>query len=597
MPRSPSDDSSPLASRSYLPRLAVAEWVIFCLLAAALSVGNVYTTLLTGWGDAGSIIAVIAAVSFLGLLRRRNAGVHELNLGQTLASAGGMAGFSVSAYAAVKMADSSFTANPIELGLLFFALAAIGVVYGATLRSALVRYYFPSGTACAVILKSVSAGGELARRSVRTLAISGAASAALAVPTKISLTKGAGALLSAIPLTTVGAQRLALAVDPLLYGLGLVVGPGIGSGLLCGALAGAFVAPPLLVRGGVPEAAHGDWMTWLAISLLVLPTFTGLLFARAFHSKPLIPGGFEPGKVQHPVPRGRNLVGVSVLAAGVLVTAVAGGLVFGLPWHLTILAIALTWPLAAMNGRVTADTDINPALLAVLVLLTLFTVTFGGSAVLLLGLVVICQTLAGMSVDMVQDYRTGYLVDTNPTHQTTVQLVGALIGVVVAVPFILLLDARLGFGPDAGLPSPGPRIYTGLAQGLAGTGVDMSRGLLATIVVASLAGALYSFFANWPRTKRWVPSLFGAGMGMLIGFDMSAAVFIGGVAKWIVTVLYRRSARTRENRPDADATDADAVTTLIGSAVFASSALTSVLVIVLAAIVSWCGLSWFYMAF
>jgi uncharacterized oligopeptide transporter (OPT) family protein len=282
---------------------------------------------------------------------------------------------------------------------------------------------------------------------------------------------------------------------------------------------------------------------------------------------------------------------------GVLVTAVTGGLLFGLPWYLTILAIAITWPLAVMNGRVTADTDINPAILAVVVLLTLFTMTFGGSAVLLLGLVVICQTLASMAVDMVQDYRTGYLVDANPAHQTTVQLVGALIGVLAAVPFILLLDAHLGFGPDAGLPSPGPRIYTGLAEGLAGTGVHMSHGLFVTIAIVSLAGSVYAFFANWPRTKRWVPSLFGAGMGMLIGFDMSASVFVGGMVKWIVATIYRRRASVRSESADTAATDADATTTLVGSAVFAASALTSVLVIVLAAIVSWCGLKWFYMAF
>jgi uncharacterized oligopeptide transporter (OPT) family protein len=169
--------------------------------------------------------------------------------------------------------------------------------------------------------------------------------------------------------------------------------------------------------------------------------------------------------------------------------------------------------------------------------------------------------------------------------------------VLVAVPFILLLDSHLGFGPDAGLPSPGPRIYTGLAEGLAGTGVVMSRGLVVTIVVVSLAGALYAFFANWPRTKQWVPSLFGVGMGVLIGFEMSAAIFAGGAAKWVVASFYHRAGRARGARPEDVAADADAATTLIGTAVFASSALISVLVIVFAALAAWIGLDWFYMAF
>jgi len=601
VPETPRDEASQSASRRFLPRLALTEWIVFCALAAALSIGNLYSTLLTGWSDAGSIIAVIGAVLFLGLMGRRKAGVQHLNLGQTLASAGGTAGFAVSAYAAVRMADSSFAPDPLELTVLFLALSAIGVLYGATLRRALVRYYFPTGTACAVILRSVSAGGAAVRRQVRTLARWGAVSAVLAVPTKISLQKGAGALFSAIPLGTVGARPLSLAVDPLLYGLGLVVGLRIGVGMFAGALAAIFVVPPLLTRGGVPEAAHGDWITWLVISLLVLPTFAGVLFARLFRAAPLVPAGFEPGKTVHPRPRGSNWIGTTLLAVAALVAVLAGGLVFGLPWHLAVLAIAITWPLAMINGRVTADTDINPALLAVFATLTLATVTYGASAVLLLGVAVICQTLAGLAVDLLQDYRTGYLVDANPTHQTSVQLIGAFIGVLVAVPCVLLLDARLGFGPDAGLPAPGPRIYTGMAEALAGTGVHMSSGLVTTIVVASLAGVVYTFFSNWPRTKRWMPSLFGAGIGMLLGFDMTAAVFVGALAKWIVAVAYRRRARARGDRDaatDADATaDADATTTLIGSAVFASSALTSVLVILAAAAVAKLGLDWFYMAF
>ena len=53
--------------------------------------------------------------------------------------------------------------------------------------------------------------------------------------------------------------------------------------------------------------------------------------------------------------------------------------------------------------------------------MTVFKVMFSAIVVALLGMAVVAGTLASVAVDMMQDYRTGYLVEANPVHQTTVQ--------------------------------------------------------------------------------------------------------------------------------------------------------------------------------
>jgi uncharacterized oligopeptide transporter (OPT) family protein len=503
-PDGPSD-SEPVdeATRSHFPRLSIAEWLTFAVLAALLAVTNIYTTLLTGWGDGGSIIAVLAAVAVLRLVTRQTPSIASLNLGQTMASAGGSVGFAVSFYAAVKMVQPDFQPDAVVFTLLFVGMGFVGALVGASVRRYLVHYYFPSGTACAVIQKTVTSSGTEAARPVRMLAI------------------------------------------------------------------------------------------WSAISVLTVPTFAAILFAYVFRSPAIVPAGFRPGVILYSPPPARNVVYAIVGLFGVTLTAITANQVFGVSFHLTVLTVCVAWPLCIMNGRVTGDTDINPVRLVAVVLLTLFATLVTGGAVALLGIAIIGGTLAAMGVDMMQDYRTGYLINANPAHQTTVQIVGTIVGAVVAVPFILLIDARLGFGPGQPLPAPGAQIWAAMAEAFTG-GAVLSPALINAIIVISLLGSVYAWLTLWPRTAPWMPSLFGIGIGLLLPFEMSAAIFLGGLLKLGTTSVYARgtAGEAREAAKLAAGND----TMLVGSAMFAASAIVSVFLVLLTSIMARLGIGWFYLA-
>ena len=581
--------------RKFLPSLTIPQWTVFAFLAAVLASANIYTTLLIGWGDTGSIIAVLASVVLLGVLSRQRLTVQVLNLGQTIASAGGSVGFAVASYAAVHIVRPDFDPpTPVLIGM-FCAMGVLGAMVGSSVRRYMVRYFFPSGTACAVIQTSVTrvVGPGERNRPVWMLKVWGGIATLLTIPVKISVSTAGHGILRDITLNA--SRGIGVGVDPLYYGIGIMVGPRIGLGMVVGAL-----AVPFLISDGLSgtsfEDETGDWVKWIAIAVLTLPTFATILFAYFFRTPPVIPAGFQPGRTSYRSPAKRAFVYGMLGTMAALAIAFCGQSVFDLPWHITAITIAIAWPLCIVNGRVTGDTDINPVRLVAIVLLSGFFWLFSdeSSAVIaMLGMAVVGGTLASVAVDMMQDYRTGYLVDANPTHQTAVQFVGVFFGAVAAIPVLKLLINQLGIGPDAALPAPGAQIWAAMAEAMSG-GFEPSGGLIWAIVITSVVGSVYAYLTVWDKTARWMPSIFGFGIGMLVGVPASAAIFLGGVIKWALTIYYRRGKSSDElDKADRQASDD---TMLAGASVFAAGAVVSIALVLLKTLCDGVGVHFFDIA-
>ena len=643
----------PAHEPSLFPRLGFGEWIVFAILAGVIAATNIYTTLLIGWGDTGSIVAVLAAVLLLGLISKHKPSIHTLNLGQTMVSAGGSVGFAVASYAAVLIIRPDFDPPAHLLIPLFATMGMLGAIIGSTVRKRMVGYFFPSGTACAVIQKSVTEPVPEGRTSpVLLLTIWGSIAALLTIPTKIALAArdamgnkivengetvfekhaiwydqyvgnwihGVRESVEAFTYTASSAvgrmwerifsrdalYDLGVGVDPLYYGIGIVVGPRVGLGMLIGALSVPWLIVPGLMVPGAPGELQvtdsvGDWVKWIAIAVMTLPTFATIVFAYFFRTPPVIPAGFTPGRTAYKAPASRNFVYgmVAVVCAGAICYLAME--VFKCPWWVAAPTIVIAWPLCIVNGRVTGDTDINPVRLVAIVLLSgffwLITREAGlagdEAAIAMLGMAVIGGTLAACAVDMMQDYRTGYLVDADPVHQTSVQFVGTIVGAIVAIPVLSMLVGELGIGEGSGLAAPGAQVWAQMAEAMAG-GFDPSSPLLWAIGIVSVIGSVYAFLTVWPVTAPWMPSLFGLGIGMLVGVETSMGIFLGGVLKWLVTLWYKRGKTGPEAKEAQQHASND--TMLAGASVFAAGAVLSILLIVVVQIMKAGGLDWFRIA-
>ncbi len=580
------------------PTLPPIAWITFAALAAVLASTNIYTTLLIGWGDTGSIVAVLAAFAVLKVLGSKRTPVHVLNLGQTMASAGGSVGFAVANYAAVYIIDPSFQPPVWKLILLFTGMGWMGAIVGSSVRKSMVGYFFPSGTACAVIQTSVArefAPGER-NRPVWLLSVWGLIATVLTIPSKITGSKGGHAFISDWQ-TKLGGHDVGLACDPLYYGIGVVVGPRVGIGMLLGSLCTPFLIVDGLA-GGAFAGETGDWVKWTAIAVLTIPTFATILCAYFFRQPAVIPPGFEPGKTEFKIPDSREPVFGLMFILGAIAVALLAKSVFHMPFHVTAIVAAVSWPMCVVNGRVTGDTDINPVRLVAIVLLSAFfwliSSDIGEYRVLaMLGMAVVGGTLASTAVDMMQDYRTGYLVNANPTHQTSVQFVGTAVGALAAIPILHLLLSKLGIGADSTLPAPGATVWAAMGETAAG-GFSPSQELIWTIVAVSVVGSAYAFLTVWPKTARWMPSLFGFGIGMLIGVPGSAAIFVGGLLKWGVMRAYMGSSTGEERAQKRE--DGDNDTMLAGASVFAAGALVSIVLVILTTLMDTIGWDLFHLA-
>ncbi len=528
--------------------LTLRTWITFFALAVVMGLNNVYSTLLTGWGEGGSIVAVILCLL---LLPRSDAGIRAYNLGQTIASAGGSVGFTVAILASIHvwqgMHGAVWEPELFPLAVLIAAVALIGVAVAVPMRRHVIHWFFPSAVACATILKTITSTDLVERaRAARIMIASGLVSAAATLPTKVAFKAGGSALWSNLPV--VSGKGLALSLDPLMYGIGIVIGPRIGLSMLLGGLLHTLWFGPWLAARGLPA---GEYLRWSAVGLMTLPAFASMFFAVVFKTPQVLPPGFKDLKEQPGLTRREALAVGAVLVAATAVTIHSMQAVFGVGWPWVLGGIALGAPLLVALGKVASETNINPVRLLAIVMLFVFSLLGTHSPVALLAMGICGAAMAAIAVDLFYDLRTGHLVAAVPRQQILLQFLGVIPAAFACVYFLQLLS---GFGIGAGktFPAPGAVVWASMADAFAGGAAGLPRGVVIALAVTSACGMVLALLEALPRTRDWTPSAFAMGIALLLPFPMSAAIALGGVLRWGFVARARRrapSARCRRTAP------------------------------------------------
>lgn len=118
---------------------------------------------------------------------------------------------------------------------------------------------------------------------------------------------------------------------------------------------------------------------------------------------------------------------------------------------------------------------------------------------------------------MMNDYKAGAILKTNPTAQYIIELIGGLFGAVTAsVAILAIIYSRGGVGVDAGLPAAQAHSVAAMVQGI---------GDPAFFIIGAVAGCLLTLLK--------VPAMIiGIGM-MLAGYGLAIPIFIGGFIELI----------------------------------------------------------------
>ena len=347
----------------------------------------------------------------------------------------------------------------------------------------------------------------------------------LSVSNVLSKTAGANVLFLEAPLTTNWEAKLYLAAEQPTN--------------LVAALGFKPEAKSFQAIGGFRNISA--WSLWPGATVLVVGGLLALAFqwrtlARTFADIFTSLGNNQNkprGALDHlEIPMAWFVVGFPL--TGLLAAALLTWL-FSIHWYMGLLAVVLTFFLAAVAARAGAEIGINPiGALGKVTQLTYGAIAPGNIAANLMTAGVTAGAACSCS-DTIGNLKVGHMVGANPRRQFIAQLFGVLAGALLAVPAYLILvpDANALGGEK--FPAPSALVWMGVAKVLSQGLSTLPRSAVMAMVIAFVVGvAIVIIDRVFPKARPYTPSPAALGIALTIPAYTSFAMFLGAFIVWIL---------------------------------------------------------------
>jgi uncharacterized oligopeptide transporter (OPT) family protein len=502
-------------AKSFKEQLTVRGIVIGCIGSVVLTMSSMYVALKLGALPWPIIFVALVSMFFLKLLGNTN--INEINVTHTIMSAGAMTSGAVAfTLPGIFMLNPEATINVLQIILIVLGGVILGLIFTALMR----RYFvetqdlpYAMGQAAAETVMVGDEGGKKSLALFLSLGIAGiftfirdglpAFFAKAPIPANILSEK----------MGTYGSLA-GIWLSPMMIAVGYIIGPvAIGVWFL-GALLGDFG----VLFGGVEL---GLWDSTVAASIksslgigLMVGTGLGIIvkgilpkakeiFGPMF-SKNAMGGGFVDLRWS-PI--------AMVLLAAVFATVCNMGVIASI---ITILGV---WLATAMSSQVVGQSGVNPMeVFGVIILIAAKAVSSVGQteAFFVAAIVAIACGLVG---DVMNDFKAGYILKSNPKAQWIGESIGGIIGAFVSVGvFYAILTA---YGPEAfGNPEMFIAPQAGMVAAMVG-GIPHMTSFIIGLVVGCIL-----YMVKFP--------VMTLGLGVYLPFYLSATAFVGGALRFIV---------------------------------------------------------------
>jgi uncharacterized oligopeptide transporter (OPT) family protein len=552
-------------------------------LGVLLACANVYIGLKTGLHLGVALTACVLSYAGWGFFRRVGLArtpmtILENNCMQSTASAAGSSTGNtvISAIPALLLLSVS-PGEPGGRGLPWFVmalwvffLAVLGTSLAIPMKRDLInreRLKFPSGTAAAVLLRSLysEGGGALAKARGLLQAALAAGFVPLLRDLRLvqsgALVPGSFKIFDWLPGVSGAGKTYALSdwnikldYSPALLATGALVGLRVTASMVAGGLVLAlFVGPRAMETtwtnpsGVVLAAVRGpgsvrDVGVWLGAFILVSSSLLWFVLewrtiGRAFRGF----GGAAARQAEHAapaeVPTSWFALGAGFATAGIVALAAR---FFSIPVHLGLLAVLLTSFLALIACRAAGESDFTPAGPLGKIMQLGYGVLMRQNVSANLMTAAVTAGASAASADLLTDLKSGYLLGANPRRQYVAQLIGVVPGTVATVLCyaILFPDATALSGAPGRDPTfavPAAHSWIAVAKVLE-LGVDHLHPMARHCIFYGLTiGVLLTLLERTlPRHKKYLPSATGLGLGMMTPFPMLLAMLLGAVAAAVV---------------------------------------------------------------
>jgi putative OPT family oligopeptide transporter len=547
-----------------------------------LAFTNLYLGLKTGWLLGVAITASILSFTiwrvFMKLgLARTPLTILETNCAQSTASSAGYATGSVliSAFPALLLMSVTPEAPrgthlPVWIVAGFTAaVALLGVVLAIPLKRGLInreRLRFPSGTAAALTLHSLHGRESEGLASARALLAAGLLGTAVPLlkdlqvrgstllPAQSNVFDWLGRLDIAGKSYALSDFNLKLDHGVALVAAGALVGLRITGWMLAGALLQALVVTPHAMTAAFtdpagivayaatsPQLAWNEIGLWIGAPLLVASGLTSFVLDYPAIVRAL--ASLRGGSARDAPVMARTEVPLSWFAMGVLLVGLPlvtlAWLAFGIPPHLGVLAVLVTFALSVVACRVTGESDMTPLGAMGKLMQLSYGVLAPESVAANVMTAAITSGSACASADLLNDLKAGYLLGAHPRRQFIAQALGVIAGTLASVLgyYLLVPDATAltgSAGRDAAFPAPAAMQFKVVAE-LFQRGLDHLHPLARSAMgVAGAAGVLLALLEHFMRrTRRFLPSATGLGLGFMLPFFYPLAMFLGALVAYL----------------------------------------------------------------
>ena len=598
---------------------AVLLGLVMCVVLGA---ANAYLGL-----RAGQTIAATypAAVIGMAVLRVFKGSILEENIARTAGSIGESvaagAVFTLPAFVMVKAWASFDSAEAYwKSTALMLVGSVLGVLFVSLIRRVMVEdpeLPFPESVAASEIHKAGQSGAKAAKYLFYNMGfgalvfLSGAFS--LFAPDRDFFfrvgqlgrsTLRLGPLGSTNVLGTGGISTCAApTVSPAFVGVGYIIGPELAALNYSGSVIAWGLLIPLLIyflgpqlQNYLPPGAQTD-ASWLALAnavwrFIVRPIAVGSMMVGTCYTlfrmrKNLLAGlakAFAELRGGAPAPEsiGRTerymssktvfaLIGVTFLLMCVLYIYMSGLVTGGIAAAIVMLIVGFFF--ATVSGYLvgvigSSNNPISGLTLSTLVIAALLMVSLGVSGiagvVAVLGVAAVVCVSSAVAGELLQDFKVGYILGGTPRSIQIVELIAVVVASMVMYFPLLWLHlgnihkGGIGFG-DRDLSAPQAGLMASLAQGIVGG--DMAWPLVITGILMGIAMIMFK-----------VRSPMMVAIGMYLPIQITSAIFIGGMVRWLTDVLRKRAALN-----DAQKARVENVGILVASGLIAGEALAGLI--------------------
>lgn len=410
-------------------QLTLRGIIIGCIGCAIITASSIYTALKMGALPWPIIFTAIVSLFFLRLISRNTSSLNEVNVTHTVMSSGAMiAGGLAFTIPGAWMMGLASGIDLMQMLVIAFSGSAMGLIGSILLRRHFIedaKLEFPIGEAAAQTLKAGDAGGKVGIRLFGSMGL-----AAL----YCFLRDGLKLLPSMFCQLNIPGVAFGIYNSPLMLAVGFLVGvvP------MCVWFAGSLIANFGIITGfpmfGICDTSAAQTIT----SSLGMGIMVGCGFAVV--AKDIIPKGI----IKVPKNSVHNC-GIVVVFAACIILLLCIFLEF--PIWVSIFVVFATFITCIMSGQSVGQTGIDPMEIFGLIVLLIVAIFAQIDQLKLFFVAALVAVACGLSGDVMNDFKAGHIIGTNPRAQWIGQAIGAVVGSIVAVLALqVLLNA---YGPDA----------------------------------------------------------------------------------------------------------------------------------------------------